>query len=412
MKADLILSRSNYQAGTPVVGTVRIHHAEDNNAAASATAANHDDGGQQLQQTPIRDEIVSARLYLAGRAHLGSTAHGKVSKWRSTQEINQLKKIYGEHACLTMAKIDEQSRWKEWNNCSSIHAEASDYHGGSCSISSGGANHKQSKATTFCTTIPPPQVTHVEQAERLAVHSCLHHSYTSHKTIHEHTNSTYDNETTNSHPTNNDYSNLPTPHENNAICFWMTNVLELLDIPERHLDRQCTCVNKDDCNCEASHLRPGRGKFHGDMYPYRPLQLPDLNVVRDALRGVDESNAGALQESEKSEISACGNDCEEKKVSGGQDDTDSTSSVWERIVASANPDKESNSGTILPLEQMQVAVSFRADLPSDVPPTMSAECVKYFYSAVLVVTTAKGEVSVDKHNMDLFCCMFTIFLSQ
>eukprot|EP00581_Thalassiosira_minuscula_P015679 CAMPEP_0183733764 /NCGR_PEP_ID=MMETSP0737-20130205/41944_2 /TAXON_ID=385413 /ORGANISM="Thalassiosira miniscula, Strain CCMP1093" /LENGTH=54 /DNA_ID=CAMNT_0025967083 /DNA_START=23 /DNA_END=183 /DNA_ORIENTATION=- len=54
MKADLFLSRSSYRSGTPVVGTVRIYHDTDTTPAA-------------VRETSIRREIVSARLYLAGR---------------------------------------------------------------------------------------------------------------------------------------------------------------------------------------------------------------------------------------------------------------------------------------------------------------------------------------------------------
>ena len=73
-------------------------------------------------------------------------------------------------------------------------------------------------------------------------------------------------------------------------------------------------------------------------------------------------------------------------------------SEWEQIVASANPINEalttSETSVDTPLEEMQLALSFRADLPLDIPPTMSSRCVRYFYSAVLVVTTAEGEVCV------------------
>ena len=81
----------------------------------------------------------------------------------------------------------------------------------------------------------------------------------------------------------------------------------------------------------------------------------------------------------------------------------SPKSAWERIVASANTSKKTAGNDLYsaaPLEQIQVALSFRANLPADVPPTMSTECVKYFYSAVLVVTTAEGEVGL---HSSLFC---------
>lgn len=91
--------------------------------------------------------------------------------------------------------------------------------------------------------------------------------------------------------------------------------------------------------------------------------------------------------------------CQEKDFESDViSETESSQSAWEQIVASANAGNEALVNNIkppsdIPLEDMQLALSFRADLPSDVPPTMSAECVKYFYSAVLVVTTVEGDVS-------------------
>ncbi|KAL7539401.1 hypothetical protein ACHAXR_011869 [Thalassiosira sp. AJA248-18] len=377
MEADLILSRSSYQAGTPVVGTVRIRRAKLNDSSATGHL------GQQHRH--IRHEIVSARLYLAGRAHLGSNARGKVSRWRSMQEVNQLKKIYGEHACLTMAKVDEQSQWSEWN--SSLESNDDDTH----RDIAGNIDTLPTKAT-FCKPIQPPQVTHVEQAERLAVHSCLNHSSSSTKTINDGSKTS---NTDGDAETSNDYSHLPTPHENNVICFWMTNVLELMDIPERHLDRKCACTTEENCQCQASQLRPGRGKFYGDMHPYRPLQLPDLNVVRDVWKGIENIS---LQK--KSEGSYEGQATPE---------TTTPLSAWEQIIASANPSNEASANedttAKMPLEWKQCALSFRADLSSDVPPTMSAECVKYFYSAVLVVTTNYGELLVTQ-------CPFAVLTSN
>lgn len=127
-------------------------------------------------------------------------------------------------------------------------------------------------------------MTHIDQAERLAVHTYLHHSSSPFKTKSDAGYVSNDPNTQN-HPKN-AYSHLPTPIDDNTICFWMTNVLELLDLPERHLDRKCACQT-ETCQCEL-RLRPGRGKFYGDMHPFRPLQLPDLNVVREVCKGVDK----------------------------------------------------------------------------------------------------------------------------
>lgn len=419
MIADLTLSRPSYQAGTPVVGTVRIHRAAKTDASAAAV----DDGAQQQQQQerPIRDEIVSARLYLAGRAHLGSNSRGKVSRWRSTQEVNQLKKIYGEHACLTMAKMEEKSCWCGWNSGSLF--SGSKNNDDSSAVETTSVNHEElpisTKASSFCKTIQPPQVTHIEQAERYAVHSCLNHNSSSSRT--NNSDGSGDTNAQNQQPSN-DYSHLPTTQDNNAICLWMTNVLELLDIPERHLDRKCTCNNAENCQCQ---LRPGRGKFHGDMNPYRPLQLPDLDVVRDVWKGIEKKMSQtdiavkgkailSIPTSDNVDASGTTESCNEEtinvveqnmkdgeKVESSTTGTDTKAaavSPWDQIVASANPARNDASSATnesadeLPLEKMQLALSFRADLPPDVPPTMSAECVKYFYSAVLAITTVEGEV--------------------
>ena len=332
VKAELILSRPSYQTGTPIVGSVRITNPENTTTKNNAKSA----------QYPIRNDIVSARLYLAGRAHIGgNTRTGKGSRWRSLQEINQLKKIYGaEHACLTLAKIEEKSNWdNEWRG------DIPNEDVGASSIK-----------TRFNREISLPKVTHIEQAERLEVETYLHPS-----------NKANANE-------GNDYYQLPTPHENNTVCFWMTNVLELVDIPERH--EICSVSSSALSNDEENSRSPGRGKFHGDMNPYRPLQLPDLNVVKDVCKK-DIDNRGDNKQEDKNKPSA-----------------------WDQIVASANKSNDISanddnlSSEATPLEHTQLAFSFRTNLPSDVPPTMSAECVKYFYSAVLVVTTSDGEVSV------------------
>ena len=334
VKAELILSRSSYQTGTPIVGSVRITNPENTTIKNNAKS----------QQYPIRNDIVSARLYLAGRAHIGGNARtGKGSRWRSLQEINQLKKIYGaEHACISLAKVEEKSKWSnEWR--SDIPNEDG------IDNNMGTASNK----TRFNRVISPPKVTHIEQAERLEVQTYLHPS-----------NKTNANE-------GNDYSQLPTPHENNNVCFWMTNIVELVEIPERH--ERCntsSAAASSMTNEEENSRSTRRGKFHGDMNPYRPLQLPDLNVVKDVCKKEIDNRGDNKQEA------------------------NNKPSAWEQIVASANQSNDNLSSEATPLEHTQLAFSFRTNLPSDVPPTMSAECAKYFYSAVLVVTTSDGEVSV------------------
>ncbi|KAL7553345.1 hypothetical protein ACHAWF_016617 [Thalassiosira exigua] len=385
VEVDLILSRPSYQAGTPVVGTVRIHRAETDNV--EDVAVHH-------EQQPIRSEIVSARLYLAGRAHLGSNARGQVSQWRSAHDINQLKRIYGEeHACLLMAKMAEQACWRnEWNGDNRHRAE-------SVLAGDNAPSNGEVPKATFYETIERPPVTHIEQAERLAVHSYLHPSSSSIKAKADGNAQ---------EQSINDYSGLPTPQDNNVICFWMTNALELLDVPERHLDRKCTCTPKKNCcECQQHLLRPGRGKYLGDMNPHRPLQLPDLKVVqglwKDMKRNVAEENA----ENTLSQTDSDGNTKKSPRyqTQGGEEELErdvekqTPASPWERVVASANASEDVSSNCKekegIALEDKQLALSFRADLPPGIVPTMTAKCVKYFYSAVLVVTTARGELLVE-----------------
>ena len=347
-----------------------------------------------------------------------------MSRWRSTQEVNQLKNIYGEHACLTVAAMEERSSWRAWNG--GMNEEGRAVGSGRDEIETPGNDVDTSAARAkFRKRMQPPRVTHIEQAERLAIHSCLHH-VSSAKTKHDGGECKIIDANARNVPSN-DYSHLPTPHENNVICFWMTNVLELLDVPERHLDRH-VAENHRQCR-----LRPGRGKFYGDMHPYRPLQLPDSTVLREIWQEIENKTlhkkdldvrCGEPTSKGKNSLikssslmNSHGEDTDKSNLTKQQVEVDegvkppnthvaalSLKSTWERIVASANTRKESSAGNDLysaaPLEQIQLALSFRANLPADVPPTMSTECVKYFYSAVLVVTTAEGEVGL--HSF-LFC---------
>lgn len=363
---DLILSRPSYHAGAPVVGTVRIRRPEASGIEAEAPT--------DLKPPPIRRSVASARLYLAGRAHLGGGAGAARSggrrtggsRWRSDREVGQLKRIYGEHACLTAARAEERKRRAGAGAGAGGGSGSDDDDDGDGGLASERAVRKR---------LRPPSVAHIEQAERLAVHSSLNPSSLA-KTNNSRDRSNGNGDSGAQSKSRQDFSHLPTPHENNAVCFWMTNVLELLDVPERHLDRK------------GVHLRPGRGRFHGDMHPYRPLQLPDLDVVREVWRDLEENIIAAEKDSVEGESSLpSGHDTESKPSDG-----------WEKIVASANSGDEAPTDNDISeediSEEKQLTLSFRADLPTDIPPTMSCRCVKYFYSAVLVVTTAEEEVCV------------------
>jgi hypothetical protein len=124
------------------------------------------------------------------------------------------------------------------------------------------------------------------------------------------------------------------------------------------------------------------------MHPYRPLQLPDSTVMREVWHDIEDEMLRMNDLDVGCEVSPA----------------HSPKTAWERVIASANTTKITNAGydtsSMSPLDQIQLAVSFRADLPSDVPPTMSSECVKYFYTAVLLVTTADGEVGI---HVSSFC---------
>lgn len=326
------------------MGTVRIH-------CPPPTDAAQNDKNAEVSHC-IRDDVVSARLYLAGRSYLGNKH--KVSRWRSTQEISKLHKLYGEdgHACLRMAKMDEISHWQRERNDNFEDNEGR-------------------RSASISKACQPPEITHIEQAERLAIHSYLHPKYNQ------------------CNEGANDYSHLPSFTENNTICFFMTNVLELLDLPERP------------------------GSFHGDMNPFQPLHLPDLSVFRDAKQGndyadIEDIDNNRVDEEYSDDYENVLNDHDSSSYSASRENSDeeiehqykepssnatiSSLPTWQEIMSTAKP--YTNPPTSLQLERNQIALSFRTELPTDLPPTLSAECVKYFYSAVLVVTTATGEILV------------------
>ena len=248
VNVELLLSRPSYHAGTPVVGTVLIRRAAKESATLSCA------------------DLASARLYLAGRAQIQG-------RWRSAQEVERLRYMHGEHACLTRAKMEERRRWDALNGDVASRGRRGGTRG---EEEAGEVSSDCGEATTtgsFCTTLPAPKVTHVEQAEHLSVDSCLHHGAAPARANDQ--NDPLD-----------DLSHSQNPRDDNVICFWMTNALELLDVPERHSDRTSVLDG------------------HGDMNPYRPLQLPDLNVVRDVFREIEKSaTENSLLEENREEIS-------------------------------------------------------------------------------------------------------------
>jgi hypothetical protein len=106
---ELFLSRTAYRAGTSVVGSIRIRLADDLSAHQNfvdelSSGLEHDakpiaktsctkgaataEAESTSNQTPIRQNLTSVRLYLTGQAQLRGSSS---SSWRSSKEIAKLK---------------------------------------------------------------------------------------------------------------------------------------------------------------------------------------------------------------------------------------------------------------------------------------------------------------------------------
>lgn len=313
MNAELLLSRTAYKAGTPVVGTVRIRSDADEHASESSTK-----------------EISTAHLYLTGQAHLRPGS----SSWRSSKEISKLKSLYGEHACLTFASLQERKRGDE-------------------------------------------KLTLIEQADRVALNLRMHNR----------------NEFRSELPINESYYG-----EEDVICYWMTNVIDLMNVAEDAVGEELLFSEDSNVNEKEKNSR--------DRYylPRKPLKLPDYNILCQLLN----TTADALHDRTDDDINSLGSSddsdsCDDNKLLATKISDQST---WDRIMASAKfqPDDSSRLQQKALLES-QLAITFRSNLPEDVPPTITTECVKYFYSAVLVVTTTNDEVIIKD-------CPFSVLTSR
>jgi len=308
MNAELLLSRTTYKAGTPVVGTVRICSAVNEDASESST-----------NDTSIRSKISTAHLYLTGQAHLRPGS----SSWRSSKEISKLKSLYGEHACLTLASSQERKAGDE-------------------------------------------KITLIEQADRVALHLRMHNR----------------NEFTSELPINESYYG-----EEDVICYWMTNVIDLMDVAEDAMGEER--FFSEDSNPNEKEQNNNRSRYYLSR---KPLKLPDYNTLCQLL-----NTTADLHDTFDEEINSQSSDdsdlCDDSKIATKVTDQSTT---WERIMASAKsqPDDTSTQQQQKPLLKSQLAITFRSNLPDDVPPTITTECVKYFYSAVLVVTTTNNEVII------------------
>ena len=310
METELFLSRSAYRAGTPVVGSVRI--------CLPDSAVTEDE---------IRSKIVSARLYLKGQAHLRPGS----SSWRSNKEISKLKSLYGEHACLTFASMQEKLSCEDG------------------------------------------ELALIEQADKIALHLRVHNQ----------------NEFRSKLPLNDVYDGEDT------ICFWMTNILDLMDVAENETGENL-CLSQGLAGKDKNRQKVNRYEI-----PKNPLKLPDYDVLRQVVlntrEDVNDTIDGGIDsiESSDDEDSSSANASNDSTPAANAIDTDKPQlSPWNQIMVSA--DKESNPTTHqqTPLYHSQLAITFRSNLPEDLPPTLSAECVKYFYSVVFVLVTTEGEVVI------------------
>eukprot|EP00956_Cyclotella_meneghiniana_P008858 scaffold12131_cov71-Cyclotella_meneghiniana.AAC.16 len=309
MNAELLLSRTTYKAGTPVVGTVRICSAVNEDASESST-----------NDTSIRSKISTAHLYLTGQAHLRPGS----SSWRSSKEISKLKSLYGEHACLTLASSQERKAGDE-------------------------------------------KITLIEQADRVALHLRMHNR----------------NEFRSELPINESYYG-----EEDVICYWMTNVIDLMDVAEDAMGEEL--IFSEDSNPNEKEQNNNRSRYYLSR---KPLKLPDYNTLCQLLNTTADLHDTFDEEINSLESPDDSDLCDDGKIATKVTDQSTT---WERIMASAKsqPDDSSTLQQQKPLLKSQLAITFRSNLPDDVPPTITTECVKYFYSAVLVVTTTNNEVII------------------
>ncbi|KAL7521861.1 hypothetical protein ACHAWX_006549 [Stephanocyclus meneghinianus] len=381
LNPELFLSRTAYRAGTSVVGSIRIRLADDHSPhqhfvdtassslehdakpiakSSCAREAAIDNAKSTANQTPIRQNLTSARLYLTGRAQLRGSSSS--SSWRSSKEIAKLKSLYGEHACLTFASLEERK-----NN-----ARAESFGG----------------TPNAAGDVDQGEKTRIERADKIALHLRLH--------SHE---STFRSDLRVLKET------MPQGEED-VICFWMTNVLELLDVKEQEIGGCEVCWN-DETTHRDNGTTNNFPKKQENRYriPRRPLKLPDYEVIRRVLHAklgdADSNEEDDSQESSSDDYDS-NSSVQESRSSltyGDQVQNNATApDAWEQIMASADVDpvnstiRRTQQDQHFSLMQHQIVLTFRSSLPEDIPPTMTAECIKYFYSVVLVVTTVHGEV--------------------
>jgi hypothetical protein len=188
--------------------------------------------------------------------------------------------------------------------------------------------------------------------------------------------------------------------EEDVICFWMTNVLDLMGVVETDVGEELRlCQDIPDANGETNGNLPKRNRY---KLQRKPLKLPDYNVLCRVLNAREDALNDTYDDGEADSLESSDEETSSSEESSSTEDTTAMNGAsyyaWEQIMSSAYPQ---TNNTIqeepdhhVPLHQCQIALTFRSNLPEDVPPTITAECVKYFYSAVLIVTTTDGEVII------------------
>jgi hypothetical protein len=191
--------------------------------------------------------------------------------------------------------------------------------------------------------------------------------------------------------------------EEDAICFWMTNVLDLMSVSEQDVGQE---LSLRDGSSNSSNLKnnPKRKTY---KLPRNPLQLPDYDALCRILNTKAVLN-DTYDEEVESLSSSDENSSNDDSKSGHETTTEHEPSTWEQIMSSAaalsDSKQRQQKNKEKPLQGRQITITFRSNLPEDIPPTISAECVRYFYSAVLVVTTTAGEVIITDRPFSVLTC--------
>eukprot|EP00956_Cyclotella_meneghiniana_P006086 scaffold7929_cov62-Cyclotella_meneghiniana.AAC.6 len=124
----------------------------------------------------------------------------------------------------------------------------------------------------------------------------------------------------------------------------------------------------EDSNPNEKEQNNNRSRYYLSR---KPLKLPDYNTLCQLL-----NTTADLHDTFDEEINSQSSDdsdlCDDSKIATKVTDQSTT---WERIMASAKsqPDDTSTQQQQKPLLKSQLAITFRSNLPDDVPPTITTE---------------------------------------